>query len=391
MDNYESFFPYDKLIYADNFCNFKQEQKTLLEAIKNKKCVKIYGPRNFGKTSLVKNIVGLKWEQESPKNRIIIYADFFSVTSLEDISMELTQAFNKAISQKRNLRDKSVIWLNELKNLRPVWQVPASPGSLGDFSLRTEDNEKVIDFELLLENIERLQKKKQFEFLIIFDEFQEIHKIKKAEAKLRGALQNFSVDIPIVALGSKQHIIQKIFHKSRSPFYSWGETIEMRPIAYDEYFSYIKERFDNYNIAVSVELSKYIQDCMFRVPENINRFCDYIVKNVEEGELSKSAIDLLILDFVDKSRSIYEEIFSYFKENPRKVVLALAKLGKVYSINGTTFILTVAGISKTGITDIVERLLDESVITKNLDDKGKSYYQLNDPFFVQFLKSYKLL
>jgi hypothetical protein len=165
----------------------------------------------------------------------------------------------------------------------------------------------------------------------------------------------------------------------------------MRPIAYDEYFSYIKERFDNYNIAVSVELSKYIQDCMFRVPENINRFCDYIVKNVEEGELSKNAVDLLILDFVDKSRSIYEEIFSYFKENPRKVVLALAKLGKVYSINGTTFILAVAGISKTGITDIVKRLLDESVITKNLDDKGKSYYQLNDPFFVQFLKSYKLL
>ncbi|OFZ82098.1 MAG: hypothetical protein A2583_12010 [Bdellovibrionales bacterium RIFOXYD1_FULL_53_11] len=58
----DKIFEYDRIIEEDNFCNFDQEKEFLKKHLDSDDCVKIFGPRNFGKTSLIRNIIAPKGE-----------------------------------------------------------------------------------------------------------------------------------------------------------------------------------------------------------------------------------------------------------------------------------------------------------------------------------------
>ncbi|MBF0205316.1 MAG: hypothetical protein HQK53_00360 [Oligoflexia bacterium] len=388
MDRY---FEYDRLINEEDFCNFTKEQDMLKEYIDAGDCVKVFGPRNFGKTSMVKNIIARKWEAEKHKIRAVIYVDFFSIESIDNISFELTKAFGQALSNKKNLFEQGMDWVKKLKNVRPVWQPATSGDGLGEFSIRTENNEAVVDFELIFKNIHRLQKNKKIEFLIIMDEFQEIAKIKGAEAKMRGALQEFSCNIPVVILGSKQHILSEIFDRPQAPFYSWGITLEMKYISYQHYHNYINKRFLLAKKKIDETNARYLQDKLNRIPEAINRLCDFIARNSKSTEINGTIIDNQMKEFIDRSRSIYEENFARFRSNHRKVLLAFAKLGTVTGVSGQDFLKEVPQVSKSGVTEIVRKLLDDSIISRNSNDKGEWQYQIADPFMREYLINYKLI
>ncbi len=388
----EHLFEYDHLINEGDFCNFSTEKMILKKHVEAGDCVKLFAPRNFGKTSLIKNIIAKNWEGENESKRMVIYADFYSVESLDSISLELTKAFSQAISRKKNFFDKGLDWFKSLKHIRPTWQPPTSSDSFGEFSIRTENNGAVVNFEIIFENIYNLHKNNKMEFLIVMDEFQEVGKIPQACAKLRGALQNFDTQIPIVFLGSKQHLLQEIFNRPKAPFYSWGYSVELHPIPYEEYHSYITTRLARVKKSIELEEAKFLQDKMHRIPEAINRLCDFLARDSDITKITKDDVKKGLLTFVDRSRSIYEEVFASFNHNERHVLLAMAKLGTVENITGKTFLIEVPMISKTTVSDITKRFLNDSVITKTIDEKKKVSlsYQITDPFLEAFLLQYKV-
>ena len=189
-----SLFVYDRLIDATEFCNFVAEREKLLEYLRNGNCVKLFAPRNFGKTSLIKNIVGEDWVREDENRRTIVYIELYSVASLEDLSLKATQAFNKALSAKKSVGMRLPQIARALKSVKATWQ-PPTEGSLnpfGEFSIRTDTGQSVVPFEEVFEQINRIQESGTFEFAIILDEFQEIAHISKAEALMRDALEKLA-------------------------------------------------------------------------------------------------------------------------------------------------------------------------------------------------------
>jgi len=384
----ELFF-FDQLIFAENFCNFAKEKEKIKSCINHSECLKLYGPRNFGKTSLVKNIIAKEWEAKEPEKRLVVYADFYSVTSLQDISLELTKAFNKAIGPKYNLIDKSFAWLKLLKKVRPLWSPDLSGNGLGEFSLTTEKSEHIVDFEIILENIHNLQKSGKFNFLIILDEFQEIYKVKKAEALLRGALQLFELKIPIVILGSKQHLLKNIFENPRAPFYSWGSTIEFHPIAYEEYHQYIEERFQKIKKTHSLETSIFLQKKLNHIPESINRFCAYLCRDEKNSIITPQIIEKKMEDFIDSTRSIYENIYSTFTSSERKILNVIAQKGEAQNVLGKDFLLEVKGVSKSGVSKIMLTLLNQSFLSMKFSKESEIIYWMTDPFLSFFIKKHK--
>jgi len=387
MENKDLFY-YDQLIPKEHFCNFEKEKKIIQRAIENNECIKLYGPRNFGKTSLARNIIAKDWESINPVKRVILYADFYSVTSLEDLSQEFTQSFNLAITSKQSILEKSFDWLKVLTKVRPVW-VPSLTSDSGEFSITTENAERIVDFRIILENIHELQKNSKFEFLIILDEFQEIHQVKRAEALLRGALQSFSIRIPIIILGSKQHLLISIFENPKAPFYSWGRTVEFHPIAYEIYHQYIEERFLHVKKTHSLQVSEYLQNKLHRIPESINRLCDYLAKNESEHEITKEIIDRNIEEFVDQSRSIYEQLYSTFNTTERRIVEVISQKEFTTELLGKKFIAEVGNISKTTLSNHISQLLNRSILSQGITDESKKSYWVTDPLFSYFLKRFK--
>lgn len=383
------YFEYDRVIGEKDFCNFSKEKEDLLSYVEAKDCVKIYGLRNFGKTSLVKEIVAKKWEAKDFNNRIIIYIDLFSVLSLEDISAEFTESFNKAFIKNKSIIKRIINFTSKLKSIRPVWSPSSDSNEIGSFSFTTESQKSIIPFTDILKNIEHLAKHEKFDFLLILDEFQEIVNIPKAEAKLRGAFQFLESKVPIIILGSKYHLLKKIFNAPKAPFSNWGMSIELGPIPMDEYYIYMKERFKNAGKTISLESSEYIQQQMFREPEAINRMCEYIAKDKMISSISNEIIRNKMLSFVESGRSKYSEAFADLKKNERLLLLGIVCESDVYQITSSSF-LKKTGLSKSSVSNIIEKLLNQSIVYR-LEKNGKYIYKIADPFFELYLKTYKRL
>ena len=374
-------FVYDRIIEAGDICNYRDEISRLSVHVEKGDCVRLYGMRNFGKTSILRNVVGAQWQAKNPAKRIFIYIDFYSIQSLEDISQEVAKAFNKSMSGNSNLIDKTKDWLGSLKNIRPTW-TPLND-DFGQFSFKMVSGQSP-EFDVILDNINRLNLDDKFQFFIVFDEFQEIAKIPKAAAKLRSSLQELSPTIPVVISGSKPHMLQRVFDDPRAPFHAWGFTVELHYIDYQIYHRYILDRFEPAGKSMGIEASRHLQDRMGRIPEAINRLCEFLRVDSKISEITKDAVDLKIKEYVELARSNYTSQLARFTQKENAVLAAMAKHGKLRSVTSTAF-LRDAGISKSGVSAIIERLLDESIIQKIWDGSDTPYISIADPLLSAFI------
>ena len=386
----DTLFVYDRLVEAQDICNFKKDIAALSDAVEKGRCVRLYGRRNFGKTSIVKNIVAPTWEQQDPATRVPIYIDLYAAQSLHDISHEFSKAFNTAITRKQSLMEKGFAWLKTIRNMRPTWKPPTESSDFGEFSIKTETGSDVVDFDIILSNIQRLSKTGKFSFLLIMDEFQEIANIRQAEAKLRAGLQELGAATPVIILGSKQHMLEKIFNKPKAPFHAWGTTIELRAIPYEEYFSYMQERFTRAGKTIDSPTSINLQDLMERIPESINRLCDAIAENPEIREITHAGVNQTMSSFLDRSMSIYSAMYAQFSAAERKVLLALARRDRARNVLSASFIQCADGVSKSGVEQIVRRFLDRGTVYQEFTEAGVVEYLLADPLFKFYLRKYKL-
>ena len=58
--NFKSFH-FDALVDESDFCNYHKERKLLLQSIQKGRKTALYGRRNFGKTSLIRNVIASQW------------------------------------------------------------------------------------------------------------------------------------------------------------------------------------------------------------------------------------------------------------------------------------------------------------------------------------------
>lgn len=387
-----SFFTYDRLLEPSEICNFKEETTRLIEHVKAGRAVRLYGKRNFGKTSVTKNIVARQWEREAPERRIIFFVDLYAARSLADISIEFTKAFNIALSAKRRTWEKGLDWLKVLSRVRPTWTPSVDGGDFGNFSIKTEAGASLVDFQTVLANIAALAQAKTFEFLIILDEFQEINLIPQAAAKLRTCLEALGQGVPIVVLGSAQHLLEKIFQTPRAPFYNWGTSIEFGYIPYHEYHEYIAERWRLAGKSATSEVTHALQDLVDRIPESINRLADFIASLPGDFEVSKASLEIHLDAYLGQTLSIYAHRFAGFSASQRRVLRILAREHRAIKVLGTEFVAAVGKVSKTGIARILKQFLDDGVVYR--DFLGKEHvqsYSLADPLFRHYLLRYQLL
>jgi hypothetical protein len=388
-------FEFDRVLRRENICNLEQELFKLSRICAAGECVKIYGRRNFGKTSLVTRAVAEDWHSDisGVGRRVVVYVDLYSVRSLSDISREFTKAFNLAISRERSLWGKGVEWMKALKKVRPIWQPPVSSDEgMGSFSLTTEAGEPVVDFELVMENIAALAEAGDFEFLLILDEFQEVGRVERATGKLRGALQTFPGALPVVIMGSKYHLLQKIFLDPREPFHGWGHTIEFGPIDYVSFHEYMNVRFAKFSKEIDLTTSRFLQDLMDREPEAINRLCSAIaLDETLPRVISKEIVTGKLGELLESSRSIYSERFAQYTKLERRVLEGFAREGVVRKPTGKDFVRKMQETGASSIQAVIERFLDNGVIYREQDDDGKNIFRLSDPLFALYLKQYKVM
>lgn len=371
------YFHYDVLLDEESICNRQEEKAVLKKAVREKEKVVVYGERNSGKTSLVKNVI-VPYFQTLKKRSFVLFADLMEVKNISSIDQRIRSAFATAFAKSfpaKNLVKAIGSFLTGLKaniTLDPLTGAPT-------LSLETQPNTSSPSFLKIFETLQR-KISKDLPVLVVLDEFQDIAFVPEAQGLMRQIFQMLT-NIPIILMGSKQHILSNIFAQPNAPLAGFGKDIEFHAIAYEDYHEYILERFKQRELKLDDKTSVNLQDLCLRNPEAINIVCAHLLEKFSQRTVTLDLIHQALKEAVDNRRSRFEMLLSQFSQKQESVLVALANFGIVHRPTASDF------VNKTKVTPrsaqkILRHFADKGIIT--LTKKG---YQINDPLLHHFLKT----
>lgn len=371
-------FLFDIVLDKENICNLQGDRRFLSERVSQGKRIVFYGRRNTGKTSLVKSIL-IPQFYSSNKKGLVVFADFMGVKSIEQINSRLKFGLEKALNVAQPTKGFLKNLATAIKGVRPTFTLDPVTGS-PIFSLGLVDDQKDIDLKSLFEQISFYHKKKKA--LIIMDEFQDISFVPEAEGIIRNILQNLPGDLPVLILGSKKHLLAKIFSSPDSPLAGWGIYREISTISTKDYHKYIEERFEPYGLKIDLGLTRFIQDQVQNIPESINILCEQILRNYasKKTKVTEKMVFQSLRKIAEERSGFYEERLLRYTEKERRFFTVMAKLEPVTAPNSKLF-LQKTNLSPGGNRPILQRLEAEAAIYR-----ASCGYVLSDPLLAYYLR-----
>ena len=233
-------FTFGDLALDEAFTDRDDELRELVSDMRNGQNVLVYAPRRYGKSSLV-----LRAAQEAMRRKVLVaYCDLMTTPTKErlaaalartiysDIASPVGQAFERAADLFRSLR------------VRPSIEVDPGDGSLR-FSFQVGRRRADIDdtIERLLELLGELAAERKRRVVIVFDEFQEIITLDKRFPNLMRAVFQAQPDVSHVYLGSKRHLLERIFNDRNEPFWRSAKQLEIGTIAPAVFAPFLRDRF----------------------------------------------------------------------------------------------------------------------------------------------------
>ncbi len=370
----ESGFKFGQLLEKEDICDRQEEVSFLRKIIKSNGRAVIYGSRRFGKTSLVKSAVMDEFVEKEKKS-LAIYADLFQLDSLEDMASRFRTGLERALSKRAKLKTFFEGLKSYLKHFRVEMTADPLSGapSVSLAGQYKKDEKSLAD---LFEALRELSK--DYKILLVFDEFQDIQYVDGLEPRLRSEIQTLH-NTSVILLGSKKHILQKIFHDESKPFYGFGMDLEIKAIAREYWLPYMKERFSPHKITLDREGVDEICRLMRDVPNSIQELCQWITLSGWTGHLDAKTIQQHLAHLIENKSSRYVEKLGGLSVKEKKVVIAVARHEPVASPTAASF-LRETHVSATATKVAMLRLADQGLF-----DITNDGYVVTDPIFHLFL------
>ena len=343
---------------GDNFTDREKETLRLVLNFQHGVNTVLISPRRWGKTSLVQKACSLA---QSDKLKIV-YLDIFSCRSDRDFYDAFASAILKQTSSKLDE------WLEHAKlflsRISPKISMGTDP--MTDFSISLEINPKSNNIDEILQLPEKIAQKKGYNIVVCIDEFQQIAEYpeKGAEALLRSYIQ-FVPNINFIFAGSKQHIMQQMFHSAKRPFYQSTQTQVIDRIARDEYYRFAADFFTRQGRKLAEETFGYLYDAFdghtWYIQTLLNRLYGYA------GNPDIGMVDYAIGEVVAESTYTYENLLAAYPASNIRLLKAIAKAGCVREINSGDFITEYRLRAASSVNSALKRLIDREMVYKTAD------------------------
>ena len=233
-------FRFGALARDESFTDRDVEIAELLSDARNGQDVVIFAPRRFGKTSLVdrvaQRLVGdrvlvgqINLMRTPTKERL---AEKLAATVYEDIAGPLTRAKDFGARIFRGLR------------ITPTMTLDPETGALS-FGFGAGHLPEDVDatLERLFELVAQVAAERERGALLILDEFQEVIELDPQLPKLLRSVLQEQPEVGHFYLGSKRHMMERIFNDENEPFWRSAKQLELGPIPPGPFGDFIERRF----------------------------------------------------------------------------------------------------------------------------------------------------
>ena len=355
-------FKFGSVVNEPYFTNRVEELEQIRGLLRSQNHLILISPRRYGKTSLMMKAVN---QLERP----YVFLDLQLVTDITDFASQLLKRIYRIYPFERLKQLVKKFRIVPVLNVNPL-------NSEVDVSFQPVSSALPV-LEDVFNLIEKLGKNSKRPILIL-DEFQDINRIGKAlDRKLRVIIQHHQY-INYCFLGSMESMMREIFEKKKSPFYHFGQLMYLNKIPHDDFYEYLKNGFSG-RCSFNEVISKNILEFTNSHPYYTQQLAFIIWDKCDERLTPEKNIDEAIHRLIQIHDMDYERLWQTQNQTDKKVLIGLS----LHEQN----ILTEAFSRKYGIRatstvfSSLKRLMKQGYVIKNA-----STYELDDPFFAEWIK-----
>jgi hypothetical protein len=233
-------FRFGALARDEAFTDRDEEIAELLADARNGQDVVIFAPRRYGKTSLVDRV-----QQRLVSDKVLVgQVNLMKAPTKEKLAERLAAVVYEDIAGPRTrARDFGARIFRGLR-ITPTVTVDPQTGELG-FSFAAGHQPEDVDatLERLFELVAEVATDRDRRALLILDEFQEIIEIDRELPKLMRSVFQEQPEVAHFYLGSRRHMMQRIFNDENEPFWRSAKQLQLGPIPHEPFAAFIAQRF----------------------------------------------------------------------------------------------------------------------------------------------------
>lgn len=242
-------FVYSRPIAPEDIIDREEETHELLRKAVGGHYVRLYAPRKFGKTSLLKRALQ---DGEQQEGLIPVLVDLYRVVSIADVTIRFERAYAKHL--KGALRAKVEEFL----------QRTGLGLSLGAFGISAKIQidpkaEPLAALHALLDLPLRLEEGGGFRAYIALDEFQDVEKIPDLDGLIRSHIQHQGEVASYVFAGSEPGLMRQLFESKDRPLYGSAVPMRLGRLQDADIAAYVADRFAGADRSVGEALNPLLE------------------------------------------------------------------------------------------------------------------------------------
>jgi len=370
-------FFYGEEVAGEFFTDREAEVKDLIADLSRGQNVIVFSPRRYGKTSLIKKVLGIL----AAKGLLVFYVNLYAATS----KRKFIEIYARAIAHGTKGKLEKVI--EQLKALLPalipkiVISQPGVPEFEFDYGRKTKNLTPLL--EDLYEAVEKHARKNKKRAVVVFDEFQEILNLEddEIERSLREYVQS-QKQVAYVFMGSKRHLMQELFDRENRPFYKSGRMFPLPKISPADFSIFIKEKFGADKIEISQECLANLLQITECHPYYTQMFCSILWdRNVDKKKITQESLLQAMEEAIAREAAKYSLIWDALSRKKKMILEALAK-GGGENIYTQDFIADFSLGTPSNLQKGIKTLQTKEIIEK---ENGRLIF--SDIFFKQWILS----
>jgi hypothetical protein len=370
-------FRFGALALDDAFTDREDELAELISDVLNGQDVVIFAPRRYGKSSLVWRLS----QNAIAQGVLVAHVNLMTAPTKEKLAEKLAETIHDDVASVL-FRARERLRVFAGLRITPVVTVDADTGKLGfSFTAGRQPQDVDATLERLLELPGQLAAERERKVALVFDEFQEIVDIDPDLPKLMRTVFETQPAVAHVYLGSKRHMMERIFNDENEPFWRSAKQMELGVIAPPLFRGYIEERFAATGRRVGVDVVDRVLAATHGHPYATQELCYFVWEETPEGwEAGLDNYEVALDKLLRSEHAHFSLVWEKAARAQRLVLQALADeagrpLGREYRHRHG-----LPGAST--VQRALEALVKDELVAKD----GRGEYRLAEPFLAEWLR-----
>jgi hypothetical protein len=373
-------FTFGALALDRAFTNREAEIRELVSDMQNGQDVLVYAPRRYGKSSLV-----LRAAQRAIRKGILVgYCDLMRTPTKERFAAALAKTIYSDLETAAGQAIERATRLFRGLRITPTMEVDPIDGSLR-FVFHAGRRRAAIDdtIEELLALPAQIAAERERPAVLVFDEFQEILTLDPHFPNLMRSVFQEQPEVGHVYLGSKRHVLERIFEDENEPFWRSAKRMEIGLIAPAAFARYLRQRFEETEKGIDDEALNRLLEATAGHPYGTQELAYFLWELVPTGHFARLGdIEAALAQVIRSEHNHFAKLWDDAPHAQRLVMLALAE-----EPTGSLYGADYAERHDLPVKPALQRAIG-ALVAKEIAARDESrVYRIVEPFFADWLRS----